>query len=51
MTYFETLKEISENKTHTVIMPSKMIFLNGKKSAAPGNDPNEEEDVSENPGD
>lgn len=37
LTYFETLKEISEHDTHTVIMPSKMIFLHHKKNQKDGN--------------
>lgn len=46
LTYFETLKEIAEHKTHTVIMPSKMIFLGDKGSmkGAQGGD----EEVREN---
>ena len=31
LTYFETLKEISDNNAHTLIMPSKMIFLDHKE--------------------
>ena len=30
LTYFETLKEISDNRTHAMILPSKMIFLSDK---------------------
>jgi hypothetical protein len=46
LTYFETLKEISDNRTHAMILPSKMIFLHDQSPKPERRQ--ETEEISEN---